>query len=92
MKHNVFDTESNGAHLAHSMFTKEVQNDIIKDMKKYGTLKESFLAHKEEMGIEDVIMHGDNDHGIEYSEDVQDHSPCNPEHPQNILRMFRITW
>ena len=78
MKHNVFDTESNGEHLAHSMFTKEVQGDIIKDMKKFGSLKESFLAHKEEMGIEDVIMHGDNDHGIEYSEDVQSYMVNDP--------------
>ena len=78
MKHNVFDTESNGEHLAHSMFTREVQGDIIKDMKKFGSLKESFLAHKEEMGIEDVIMHGDNDHGIEYSEDVQSYMVNDP--------------
>ena len=78
MKHNVFDTESNGEHLAHSMFTKEVQSDIIKDMKKYGSLRDSFLAHKEEMGIEDVIMHADDDHGIEYSEDVQSYMVNDP--------------
>ena len=80
MKHNVFDNESNGEHLAHSMFTKEVQSDIIKDMKKYGSLRDSFLAHKEEMGIEDVIMHADNDntHGIEYSDDVQSYMVNDP--------------
>ena len=80
MKHNVFDNESNSEHLAHSMFTKEVQSDIIKDMKKYGSLRDSFLAHKEEMGIEDVIMHADNDntHGIEYSDDVQSYMVNDP--------------
>ena len=66
VKHNVFNAESQGAYLAHNVFTKEQQLEIIQDMKKYGTLKESFLAHKEEMGIDDVLAHTD-DHGIEYS-------------------------
>lgn len=77
MKHNVFDNDSKGAYMAHGM-TKDDQLEIIKDMKKYGTLKESFLAHKEEMGIEDVIAHADNDHGIEYSEDVQSYMVNDP--------------
>ena len=77
MKHNVFDNDSKGAYVAHGM-TKDDQLEIIKDMKKYGTLKESFLAHKEEMGIEDVIAHADNDHGIEYSEDVQSYMVNDP--------------
>lgn len=61
--HNAFDQDA--APVMHRL-TKEEQAAIIADMKKYGTLKESFLAHKEELGIEDVIMHAD-DHGIEYS-------------------------
>jgi HK97 family phage prohead protease/HK97 family phage major capsid protein len=69
MKHNVFDNESAGATMAHSL-TRDEQFEIIKGMKQAGSLRESFLAHKEEMGIEDVIMHTD-DHGIEYSDDVQ---------------------
>lgn len=62
--HNAFDQDA--APVMHRL-TKDEQAAIIADMKKYGTLKESFLAHKEELGIEDVIMHADNDHGIEYS-------------------------
>ena len=65
VKHNVFNADQ-GEYLAHNVFSKEQQRVIIDDMKKYGTLKESFLAHKEEMGIDDVIAHSD-DHGIEYS-------------------------
>ena len=72
MKQNAFDQDS--AHLAHH-WTKEEQAAVIADMKKYGTLKEAFLAHKEEMGIEDVIMHGD---GIEYSQDVQNYMVNDP--------------
>ena len=61
--HNAFDQDA--APIRHHL-SKDDQAVIIADMKKYGTLKESYLAHKEELGIEDVIMHTD-DHGIEYS-------------------------
>lgn len=77
MKHNVFDNDSKGAYMAHGM-TKDDQLEIIKDMKKYGSLRDSFLAHKEEMGIEDVIAHADDDHGIEYSDDVQSYMVNDP--------------
>ena len=52
VKHNAFDTESrieNENTLSHS----EMQT-IIKDGKRYGTLKESFLAHAEEYGIKQI--------------------------------------
>ena len=68
MKHNVFDNDSQGAVLAHSM-TLDEQSSIIADMKKYGSLKESFLAHKEEMGISDMVLQHGTD--IERSEDKQ---------------------
>ena len=77
MKHNVFDQESEGAVLKHSL-TKEEQFEIIKGMKNHGSLKESFLAHREEMGIEDVVLRHDNTHGIEYSEDVQQYMVNDP--------------
>jgi len=50
MRQNVFDNtmdESNGGELSHA-----AMETIIKDGKKYGTLKESFLAHAEEYGID----------------------------------------
>lgn len=51
MKHNVFDkntTPENDA-LMH-----DAMEAIIKDGKKYGTLKESFLAHSQTYGIKDI--------------------------------------
>ena len=74
MKHNVFDNDSQGATLAHSM-TADEQSTILKDAERYGSLKASFLAHKEEMGIENVIMHGTD---IEYSQDVQNYMVNDP--------------
>ena len=48
MKHNVFDKSyDEGPTLSHDQM-----EEIIKDGKKYGSLKESFLAHAEEYGID----------------------------------------
>lgn len=41
MKHNVFDNDNNDEVLMHS----EVIADAIKDAKKYGSMKESFIQH-----------------------------------------------
>lgn len=53
MKHNVFENEEDykgvDSELAHSEMTT-----IISDAKKYGSLKESFLAHSEEYGITNI--------------------------------------
>lgn len=51
MKHNVFDTEEEtmGNTLTHA----EMET-IISDGKRYGSLKESFLAHADEYGIQDI--------------------------------------
>lgn len=51
MKHNVFDqtTETNENVLSH-----DAMNAIIADAKRYGSLKESFLAHAQEYGIESI--------------------------------------
>lgn len=51
VKHNVFDQEevSQNNVLSHS----EMQT-IINDGKRFGSLKESFLAHAEEYGIQDI--------------------------------------
>ena len=51
MKHNVFEqdeTTSNGV-LSH-----DAMNTIITDAKRYGSLKESFLAHAGDYGIDDI--------------------------------------
>ena len=52
VKHNAFDTDSrieNENTLSHSEM-----KTIINDGKRYGTLKESFLAHAEEYGIKQI--------------------------------------
>ena len=48
MKHNVFDNDNNREDvLAHSEFVKAA----IADAKKYGSMRESFIAHAEEEGV-----------------------------------------
>lgn len=51
MKHNVFDKETteNKDHLSHDALTV-----ILADGKRCGSLKESFLAHAEEYGIDNI--------------------------------------
>ena len=51
MKHNVFDqAENNEKELKHSEFVAA----SIRDAKKYGSLKESFLAHAGTYGIDEI--------------------------------------
>ena len=52
MRYNVFDNtmdETNGGELSH-----DAMQEIISDGKKYGSLKESFLAHAEDYGIDGI--------------------------------------
>lgn len=49
MKHNVFDNDNEDNTLMHDGL-----NTILKDAKRYGSLKESFLAHATEYGIENI--------------------------------------
>lgn len=51
MKHNVFEgreTENN------NVLSHDAMETILKDAKRYGSLKESFLAHAEGYGIKDI--------------------------------------
>ena len=48
MKHNVFDNDNNEEVLAHSEFVSAA----IADAKKYGSMRESFIAHAEAEGLE----------------------------------------
>lgn len=52
MKHNVFDTDDSEV-LVHGM-TEDEEKTIIADAKRHGSLKESFLAHAAEYGIENI--------------------------------------
>lgn len=49
MKQNVFDKDDQNNSLSH-----DAMNTIISDAKRYGSMKESFLAHAQEYGIENV--------------------------------------
>ena len=61
MKHNVFDTEekAQGNYLSHA--DMEV---IVKDAKRMGSLKDSFLAHAEDYGIDGIEWLFPEDHEL----------------------------
>ena len=51
MKHNVFEQdEKNGE----NVLSHDAMNAIINDGKRYGSMKESFIAHAEEYGIKQI--------------------------------------
>ncbi len=50
MKHNVFDNDVQET----EVLSHDAMNTIIGDAKRYGSMKDSFLAHAEEYGIENI--------------------------------------
>ena len=52
VKHNVFD--SDGYAQNDSVLVHDAMNEIMKDAKSYGSLKESYIAHAAEYGIENI--------------------------------------
>lgn len=50
MKHNVFDRDER----SEDVLTHSQMETIITDAKRYGSLKESFLAHADDYGIENI--------------------------------------
>jgi len=50
VKHNVFDTEENDE----NTLTHDAMDAIITDAKRYGSMKDSYLAHEEEYGIDGI--------------------------------------
>ena len=60
MKHNVFETDTDDNTLAHA----EAFDEILRDAKRYGSLKESAIQHGyEDFDTSDVLAHAD--YGIE---------------------------
>ena len=51
MKHNVFDNDQTQTE---GVLSHDAMNTIITDAKRYGSLKESFLAHAGDYGIDDI--------------------------------------
>lgn len=61
MKHNAFEGDNSINALAHA----EDFAEIIRDAKRYGSLKESAIQHGyEDLSVNDVISHADGDYGI----------------------------
>lgn len=54
MKHNVFDRDENGEE--ENVLSHSEMETIIGDAKRYGSLKESFLAHAADYGIDQIDM------------------------------------
>lgn len=52
MKYNVFENDERENTLSHADMEL-----IISDAKRFGSLKESFLQHQEEMGIDNILYH-----------------------------------
>ena len=63
MKHNVFENDAKDETLMHS----EIIADAIADAKKYGSMKESFIAHAEANGLE---WGADNDYSVLFPDAV----------------------
>lgn len=51
MKHNVFDNETQGQE---NILSHDAMETIIADAKRYGSMKDSFLAHAAEYGIDQI--------------------------------------
>ena len=51
MKHNVFEGKETGNK---DVLSHDAMETIFKDAKRYGSLKESFLAHADQYGIKDI--------------------------------------
>ena len=81
VKHNVFDPDTQGQVIRHSL-SKSEQAAIIHDaMENSKSLKATFLEHRVDLGIEgnaDVIVHSYDTGDIDYSQDVQDYGVNDP--------------
>lgn len=61
MKHNVFEGDNDMNAMAHA----EDFAEILRDAKRYGSLKESAIQHGyEDLSMDDVLQHADGDYGI----------------------------
>lgn len=54
MKHNLFDNDKKDDDTLKHSEIAAFMNDVIVDAKKYGSMKESFLAHSADYGIEHI--------------------------------------
>lgn len=54
MKHNVFDNEDNQNNVLSHSDMEKFTNEVISDAKRYGSIRDSFLAHSQNYGIEHI--------------------------------------
>lgn len=54
MKHNIFDQDDDGYYGYDDALMHTAMEEIIADGKRFGSLKESFLAHSQDYGIENI--------------------------------------
>ena len=66
MKHNVFEKEEKDAYIASAR--KEFETAVIKDAKSYGSMRDSYLAHKEEFA--DYLAHSIDTTGMETNGEI----------------------
>ena len=61
MKHNVFETDTEDNTLVHA----EAFDEILRDAKRFGSLKESAIQHGYgDLDTSDILAHADGDYGI----------------------------
>jgi len=60
MKHNVFEND----YQSDDVLIHDGLNEVLKDAKRYGTLRESYLAHAAEYGIENIDFINTDDKNI----------------------------
>ena len=68
MKHNVFDQNQEGNEIKHS----EILAESLKDAKKYGSLKESVLAHAATYGIDEIEQLFPEEHALNNEPQILD--------------------
>lgn len=63
MKHNVFENDED--YMAHMARRNEDFAEILRDMKRYGSLKESALQHGyEDITVDDALAHSEQNYGV----------------------------
>lgn len=69
MKHNVFENDED--YMAHMARRNEDFAEILRDMKRYGSLKESALQHGyEDITVDDALAHAELNYGVKQIGDL----------------------
>ena len=80
MKHNVFEKEEKDAYIASAR--KEFEQAVIRDAKNFGSMKDAYLAHKEEFA--DYLAHSIDTTGMETIGEIHRADPGGAGAPYGI--------